>query len=126
MNYLPATPPTVCVDDEVDFDFDNLFQHTRIGVSEQNNSISKINDCEKKQTECYINDKLLVWSVKNNISQTATNELLKVLRSHECFKSFPSDSRSLRKTQKRFTYRAVNSGKYIWDYRQDYGQNIEQ
>lgn len=38
------------------------------------------------------------WAVSNNITNSALSALLKILKSHKCFVSFPSDARTILKT----------------------------
>jgi len=57
-----------------------------------------------KQFNFFADDKqkilnlLSQWAVSNNITNSALSALLKILKSHKCFVSFPSDARTILKT----------------------------
>lgn len=53
------------------------------------------------------------WSLKHNITHSATNDLLKLLQGHSCFTNIPSDSRSLLSTPRYSTVKDVTPGQYI-------------
>ncbi|XP_061716589.1 uncharacterized protein LOC133524523 [Cydia pomonella] len=51
------------------------------------------------------------WAIKNQITHVATNELLNILKDHECF-DLPADARSLLKTPANVICRVVEPGHY--------------
>lgn len=53
------------------------------------------------------------WSIGNNIGLKATTELLKILKSHQCFQQLPADSRSLLKTPRHIPVKSIDPGQYI-------------
>jgi hypothetical protein len=53
------------------------------------------------------------WSLEFGIQQTAVSSLLKILKSHECLKNLPSDSRALLSTKRNFLVREVLPGSYV-------------
>jgi hypothetical protein len=57
--------------------------------------------------------KLQKWSVLHQVTQNATSDLLKILKSHKCFSYLPSDVRTLLKTPKTTEVRDVPPGKYF-------------
>jgi len=88
----------ICVDSSTDIDTNS----------------SDHDDLEESSSECSdeIKLKLQKWSAKHNITQTATSDLLKVLKSHSCFQSLPADARSLLQTPRSTKLREVNPGNY--------------
>lgn len=60
-----------------------------------------------------IKDSIRTWSLKNNITHSATTELLKILRSHPTLQDLPKDSRTLIKTPRYSTVSEVSPGQYI-------------
>jgi hypothetical protein len=62
---------------------------------------------------CEIELFLTNWSVRHNISQVALSDLLKYLKSHDCYRTLPSDPRTLLKTPKSTPSKPVPPGEYI-------------
>lgn len=60
----------------------------------------------------YLNE-LREWSLKYNISRTALTDLLKILKTHECFKSFPADGRTIFKSSN-FEIQPLGTGKFVY------------
>ncbi|XP_035710411.1 uncharacterized protein LOC118436418 isoform X1 [Folsomia candida] len=58
-------------------------------------------------------DELKLWSNKNLISQSATGDLLKILRKHKCFESLPADARTLKGTCRNFEVKEIPPGQYV-------------
>lgn len=52
------------------------------------------------------------WAVINNVTHVALSQLLKILRTHECFLDLSVDSRSLLQTPKNTTIKTVLPGLY--------------
>lgn len=56
--------------------------------------------------------KLQKWSLDNNISHSATSDLLKLLKTHSCLSYLPSDARTLLHTPTKTVLREVLPGNY--------------
>lgn len=54
------------------------------------------------------------WALSHNITHSATTDLLKILKEHQCFRqSLPSDSRSLLSTPRYSSVKDISPGQYI-------------
>lgn len=92
------------------FDFENTEQISsdeEISESEESDEFHIIS-----HTECDIKLKLQKWNIDHKITLSATSDLLKILKSHDCFSHLPSDARTLLHTPKTTTLRDVPPGKY--------------
>lgn len=74
---------------------------------ESDNAVN--NNCDSLE----FSDQLKQWSLRHLITQSAVTGLLKILKTHDCFKLLPSDSRTLLSTRRSFINREVNPGKYV-------------
>jgi len=54
------------------------------------------------------------WAVTNNLTRNAISELLKILKTHSCFKNFPSDTRTLLHTPTTTPTTAIGSGQFVY------------
>jgi len=54
------------------------------------------------------------WAVNNNITRNALSDLLKILKTHHCFKSYPSDARTLLNTSTSTSTLAIGNGEFIY------------
>lgn len=60
-------------------------------------------------------DLLANWAVYHNVSHSAVNDLLTVLKTHNCFNDLPKDSRTLLQTlisSKKIIVKNLNPGSY--------------
>src|SRR6202000_2485635 len=55
-----------------------------------------------------------LWSIQHTISHQGINELLKILRNHNCFTSIlPADARTLLKTPRCINSKLLSPGSYV-------------
>lgn len=79
-----------------------------IYTSSSEEYFSESEDFSKKHENVNaILEKVQSWSINNNVTRSATSELLQILKGHECFGTFPSDSRTVLCTP-RFTKKVYN------------------
>lgn len=97
----------------LNFNTSDEWSTTEITLNTTSTKAIKVSVQKNTGTTEDIKEQLRIWSLNNNVSQIATSELLKILKSHECFRTLPADSRSLRKTQRVFQSRIVKPGNYV-------------
>lgn len=78
-------------------------------------SINSITSTEEDREDfvIHIGAEIKDWSIRHNITNSATSDLLKILRSHNCFSELPADSRSLLSTPRETSTITVAPGKYV-------------
>jgi len=88
------------------------------------NDINKLDEnqfCDNMSSMCSM---LSAWVLNNNITHSALDNLLVILRKHSCFSNIPKDSRTILQTKSidNTCMRIIDSGKY---YHFGLGSGIE-
>lgn len=87
---------------------DNIWESNR--DCEYINSLSSSENDDDEQLD--IRKELQKWGITHQVPQNAVSDLLKILKTHQCFSYLPSDSRTLFRTPKSTPVREVLPGNY--------------
>lgn len=83
-------------------DTGNVFDNPALSDDEDynycNTSSSEDDETDNIIIQQPIEDQLSIWAVSHNVNNVTVNDLLSILKTHQCFKNFPNDSRTLLKT----------------------------
>lgn len=90
----------------------NSLKHTETTVNVKDNTktshSSNLDDTSRSLV------KIKQWAIKNNVTRTATNQLLSILKNHTCFSDFPGDSRTLLKSASEFVVSDTAGGQFVY------------
>ncbi|CAG7668768.1 unnamed protein product [Allacma fusca] len=75
--------------------------------------ITTSEDSDNQDDHFDIQNYLVQWSLKHKVTHSALNDLLTMLKKHECFTNIPKDSRSLLKTPRQTVVEPVPPGEYV-------------
>lgn len=93
---------------------ENEEEFLNILPTDSNSSFSSLSDCtdseEDTNIQFTIKEELAQWAVNENISNSAINALLKILRQH--FVSLPVDARTLKSTPRNPVSKQIEGGQY--------------
>lgn len=120
----PSPPSSVEYEEEstppLPSDVNLNFNNEEIGTESEEELISSLDETEiESRLNDIMNDpkmemrkKLREWSVLLRVDQVKTTFLLKILKTHPCFKDLPGDSRTLKKTPRTTNVREMKPGLY--------------
>ncbi|OXA38508.1 hypothetical protein Fcan01_26743 [Folsomia candida] len=93
---------------ELDSEIYDIIDDDEIISEPSSSDFSSDSEVEDNQ----INEELRKWAIENNVTNSATSSLLKILKKHSCFSELPADARSLLSTRRHFIKRDVLPGAY--------------
>ncbi|ODM88758.1 hypothetical protein Ocin01_17924, partial [Orchesella cincta] len=87
------------------------FEETRYPQVESSIELKNVEDC--KSEDLSLISQLRQWAVSSAVNHKQFSSLLKLLKTHECFKDFPSDSRTVLAIQKVPEIVNLHPGEYV-------------
>ncbi|XP_046407945.1 uncharacterized protein LOC124172544 [Ischnura elegans] len=110
-NGVGATP--LCTVSEGD-NVDGLENVSLSVASEMNSHGPSEGNSVVEEVEASFQDKLAIWAIENNVTQSSMSKLLAILKEHPCHSSLPRDARTLLRTPRRTVVKDMAPGKYCY------------